>query len=220
MNEFEQVRIKTINSILLKRYAEMSGIKILDIGCGDGHIVAEIKKLLPYSDIVAIDKSPDAVEFCRSEYKNIRFEQMDACKLTFEKDSFDAIVIANVFEHLMNLGIVIDNLNACLRPGGIVVVSTPNRFRLQNILRIMAGKSVSISKEHVTEYTIDQIREIFKFHGLLIEEKVFPRLSYSGKDFSWRLFYHTLTNIANFYLWLAGSDKNVNPIGFYILKKY
>ncbi len=42
--------------------------KILDVGCGDGRITAEISKLLPQSYVIGIDIFPEVIEFAKNKF--------------------------------------------------------------------------------------------------------------------------------------------------------
>ena len=65
---------------------------VLDIGCGDGKVTAEIARLLPRGEAVGIDSSEDMVRKARSAFPTVSnprlsFQLMDARSLAFEKGS-------------------------------------------------------------------------------------------------------------------------------------
>jgi len=75
---------------------------ILDIGCGDGKITAEIAERLPDGYITGVDKSRDMIEtaresFPKKKYNNLDFKKCDAEKLEFTEE-FD-IVFSNATLH-------------------------------------------------------------------------------------------------------------------------
>ena len=70
--------------------------KILDIGCGDRIITAEIASYLPNGSVLGVDISPEMIDFARNkfpdcDYPNLSFQCQDATKLNFHNE-FDAIV--------------------------------------------------------------------------------------------------------------------------------
>lgn len=78
------------------------GERVLDIGCGDGRVTAEIAHLVPRGAAVGVDSSPEMVAvaqrtFPPQEYANLRFQQMDATRLEFCGE-FD-VVFSNAALH-------------------------------------------------------------------------------------------------------------------------
>ena len=170
------------------------------------------------SDITAIDNVSSVINACRLKFINIRFEIMDADDIKFEGRPFDIILIGNVFEHLDNPINVLKKAKNVLKPEGIIIISTPNRYRLQNTIRILTGRPVGISEGHVTEYSIGQVIEMARYCGLNLAEGVFPGFNYMKKGILWRAGYYISKTILSFYLFLTGSRHNLNPVAFYILK--
>ena len=76
--------------------------RILDIGCGDGKVTAEIAGHLQTGSIVGIDSSDSMIHFAQStfptsQHSNLEFQQMDARALTFQNE-FD-VVFSNAALH-------------------------------------------------------------------------------------------------------------------------
>ena len=68
---------------------------VLDIGCGDGRITAELADLLPEGEVLGIDSSADMLDLAREKFSwsthpNLSFQQRDARDLTSEAE-FDVI---------------------------------------------------------------------------------------------------------------------------------
>jgi trans-aconitate 2-methyltransferase len=75
---------------------------VLDVGCGDGKVTAELVELLPRGAIVGVDSSPEMIGFARQafppeRYPRLRFELMDARDLHFQEE-FD-VVFSNATLH-------------------------------------------------------------------------------------------------------------------------
>jgi len=80
---------------LLELLSPRAHESILDIGCGDGRITAEIAELVSSGRVVGVDRSEDMVRFAqehfpRREFENLEFMQADASALPFAGE-FDAI---------------------------------------------------------------------------------------------------------------------------------
>src|SRR5205823_701256 len=73
--------------------------RVLDVGCGDGKITAQIAARLPRGAVTGVDSSQDMIAFALSHFApalwpNLRFEVADARRLPF-REEFDLVVSFN-----------------------------------------------------------------------------------------------------------------------------
>src|SRR5207249_3898299 len=60
-----------------------------------------------------------------------------------DREAYDAVVLCEVVEHLpVPLHLVLEKVLRWIKPGGHVLITTPNLYRLRNILRLLQGKEV------------------------------------------------------------------------------
>ncbi|MDX2880012.1 class I SAM-dependent methyltransferase [Streptomyces ipomoeae] len=112
---------------------------ILDIGCGDGTAAATAAPLLPGHHIIGIDWSQDALRRARTRLPYaIRGELTDG-GLPFRSDSADAVLFSEVIEHLVDPDAALDEIHRVLRPGGHLMLSTPNLAAWYNRALLLAG---------------------------------------------------------------------------------
>ncbi|MEW6428527.1 MAG: methyltransferase domain-containing protein [Thermodesulfobacteriota bacterium] len=96
---------------------------ILELGCGNGgnlncaRLVHPSATLFGVDIVQAADLFPDI---------NFAHADIDREKLPFADDSFDAVVLVHVIEHLRNPFLVRDEIARVLKPGGRFYVETPN----------------------------------------------------------------------------------------------
>lgn len=102
------------------------GGRVLDAGCGSGYGSAEFERA---GHVVAVDTAAEAVDYARQHYGTPRVSYAQArCEaLPFAEGSFDAVVAFEVIEHLENWAGLLTESSRVLRPGGLLLVSTPNR---------------------------------------------------------------------------------------------
>lgn len=95
---------------------------VLDIGCGDGLITAEIAARVPRGRVTGIDSSPQMISLAREtfpadEYPNISWEVMDAREMGFE-ERFDVAFSNAVLHWIPEQDLVLRGVWRALRPEG------------------------------------------------------------------------------------------------------
>jgi trans-aconitate methyltransferase len=103
------------------------GERILDVGCGDGKVTAEIARAVPEGSVIGIDASPEMIGFARktfppSEISNLGFKVMDARHIHFER-AFDLVFSSSVLHWVDDHPAFLRGAAACLRTGGRLIVS-------------------------------------------------------------------------------------------------
>lgn len=91
------------------------GERILDLGCGTGHLTAKIAEAGVH--VVGVDRSPEMIRQAREKYPALRFEVMDARELTLG-GTFDAVFSNATLHWIKEPERVIDGIGILLRPGG------------------------------------------------------------------------------------------------------
>jgi 2-polyprenyl-3-methyl-5-hydroxy-6-metoxy-1,4-benzoquinol methylase len=101
------------------------GRDVLDAGCGVGYGTVLLAERA--SSVVGIDRSAEAIEYARRRYKrpNLEFRTGDLLALDLDDASFDAVTSFEVLEHLRDQERFLAELARVLRPGGVLVLSTP-----------------------------------------------------------------------------------------------
>lgn len=169
---------------LIKRLETQQNIKLLDLGCGQGHFTNEFKKRFPKFDVFGLDYSISAIDYANSNFKEIDFVVANAYYPPYPDEYFDIIVCNNIWEHVPDPLVLLNAISRVLKPNGLLIISTPSRYRLINILRILLGKNVVfMSGLHVTEYTVGQIIEQLKYGGYKIDRIYSPRIKEGGLIF-------------------------------------
>lgn len=103
-----------------------AGGKILDAGCGTGQVVARLESL--GFNPIGIEVSHPNVQAAAGITS--RCQLYDGRVIPFENDSFDAVGSFNVLEHVEDPEGYIVELVRVLKPGGQIVLSSPNFLRV------------------------------------------------------------------------------------------
>ena len=100
---------------------------ILDVGCGDGKVTAELARAVPRGSVVGVDASAEMIGFARktfpaSEISNLKFQIADAREISL-KTKFD-LVFSNAALHWVDdHEAILSGAANVLKPGGRLVVS-------------------------------------------------------------------------------------------------
>lgn len=114
---------------------------LLDIGCGDGKITAEIAKCLPKGRVVGIDSSNQMIKLAKStfpneQYNNLTFQVIDARNLTFDGE-FD-IAFSNAALHwIIDQKSVLQGVKRSLKPRGRILFQMAGKGNAQAVLCIL-----------------------------------------------------------------------------------
>lgn len=106
---------------------------VVDIGCGDGHLCAELQ-MAGWPSVVGIDVSQERIARARQSYPQVTFYDRPIEATDIAQHSVDLIIMDNVIEHLPDPVTILEQLCAYMRPDGKIVLITPNlesgHFRL------------------------------------------------------------------------------------------
>ncbi|HPG40618.1 MAG TPA: class I SAM-dependent methyltransferase [bacterium] len=126
---------------------------VLDAACGLGfgsYLLAHKAAQVTGVEIVA-----QVIDYARSNYKkdNMQFIHADATSLDFADHSFDLVVSLETFEHIPRdkAGKFLNELQRVLKPGGILVLSTPNHD---------VYSKISQTPDHVNELNVDELESL------------------------------------------------------------
>jgi trans-aconitate methyltransferase len=100
---------------VLKLLAPQSGERILDIGCGTGHLTAQIAEA--GAEVLGIDRSADMIRQAKEKYPVLHIEVMDATEITMT-EMFDAVFSNATLHWIKKPERVIAAMTKALRPGG------------------------------------------------------------------------------------------------------
>src|SRR5579864_5056723 len=106
----------------------LSGLRILDIGCGAGLLCEPLTRL--GAQVIGVDPSASNIAAARLhadkghlsiDYRCTTVEEMDV------RERFDIVLAMEVVEHVTDVGVFLSRCAAMLKPGGLMVISTLNR---------------------------------------------------------------------------------------------
>ena len=126
--------------------------RILDLGCGDGALTAEIAHIVPKGKVIGIDASESMIETARKHSEeNLKFIIKDINDLDFEAE-FDLIFSNAALHWIKNHSALFKNVFRSLRDGGMVRFNFAAEGNCSHFLRVIHR---AIKRRRYTKYFED-----------------------------------------------------------------
>lgn len=172
------------------------GWTILDIGCGNGILGKYLKKKQHKCNIIGIDISRDAAKIAKKYYDEVIISDIENMLVLNYNIKFDAIILADVLEHLRRPDIVLKDLKGYVKQGGYIIASIPNIGRFEIRIKLLFGKfdyqDIGIlDKTHLRFFTQKTIYTLFNKEGYNVIKKEYTGLA--SKHYIFSLFPNLFT---------------------------
>jgi len=179
-------RIKAMKAIFDRLNPQSN--TILDIGCFDGIFLSLVKN--QDNDFYGLDASDWAIEHMqKKEIKIQKFFFDGKTKLPFEKDFFDIVIAGEIIEHIFDTDFFLEEISRVLKPGGRLLISTPNIASLGRRLLLLFGANPitevspneANSVGHIRYFTRETLKNILAKHGFKIISSHSDCINFSTK---------------------------------------
>jgi len=184
-------RIRLMARLALERFPAAEGRRAMEVGCASG-FVAYLFRLLGF-EVSAIDAYEDEKrdELFRKggvAYQATNLNAVDPLS-EFPQESFDLILLGEVFEHILNQPAgLLRSIFRLLRPGGLLILTTPNPSTLANAIRVLrdgyvlwgtaeflnetkldGGRIIDLGDIHYREYPARIVRDLLTEVGYHVD---------------------------------------------------
>ena len=149
----------------------LEGKSALDVGCGAGLLAEPLARL--GAKVTAIDAAPELIEVAKAhaggqgleiDYRHAAVEDMDG--------TFDLVTSMEVIEHVADPQAFLNSLAARLAPGGLMILSTPNRTAWSKLLMVTIAEGIGqIPKgthDHGKFITPEEMKAMMAAAGLAV----------------------------------------------------
>lgn len=180
---------------LVKKYNQPNA-KILDAGSYPGIMLMSLFKR--NCDVYGLDRQENIWDSHPDWLKkfNVAFADIEKVdELPFPKNHFDTILFLEVIEHLRTRhpSDVVELLAQHVKPGGRLIISTPNVRAISKVLALLIGKNIYHSFDdqyrkddnfaHIHEYTKSELYDVVTRAGLEVEEFIFTTYGFHADRF-------------------------------------
>jgi 2-polyprenyl-3-methyl-5-hydroxy-6-metoxy-1,4-benzoquinol methylase len=164
------------------RLINCKNCNILEVGCGQGNTLIELKKqakakFIAGIDIVDLNQSTKLDKFILADIESE--ENID-----LPENYFDVIICADVLEHLKDPWNVLEKIRKFLKPNGILIASIPNIREIETLISIFVKGDFKyvdagiLDKTHLRFFCKKNIIELFEKTGYKVEKITFDLSSY------------------------------------------
>ena len=144
--------------------------KILDIGCGEGKVLEQLRASHP-APSTGIDLDPARICLARSQSRDIPFAVGNAQGLPFEDNSFDFVMILEVLEHVGEPDVVLRE--AFRVTSKFLLASVPNEpwWRIGNLARLKYIRDLGNTPEHINHWSVRSFKVFICEYFRLVKVK-------------------------------------------------
>ena len=163
--------------------------RILDVGCGDGKITAQIARRVPIGSVVGVDPSHDMIRFARENFgagsPNLRFEVADARSLSFQHE-FDLAVSFNALHWIPEQDAALRSIHSALVLGGkaqLRLVTVAARQSIESVVE--ETRTAPEWRSHFENFRDPFLRLTSDEYAALTERNGFRILRLHTQDHAW-----------------------------------
>lgn len=152
---------------LIELLKPAAGERILDLGCGTGHLTAKIAE--SGAHLIGIDSSPEMIREAWENYPDIEFRIADARDFSFE-DRFDAAFSNAALHWIKEAERVVQCVANALKPGGRFVAELGGKGNVREMLNAFRGALEKMGcKRYLNPWYFPSVAEyssLLEHHGL------------------------------------------------------
>jgi 2-polyprenyl-3-methyl-5-hydroxy-6-metoxy-1,4-benzoquinol methylase len=148
-----------------------AGARVLEFGCATGYLSEVLAKRLGCS-VTGVELSAEAAESAREHCEKVVVGDAETLDLERVLDGarFDAVMFADVLEHLREPSTVLQRIRPLLADGGAVLASIPNVAHASVRLALLAGEfryreAGLLDRTHLRFFTRESIQDLFEASG-------------------------------------------------------
>jgi len=153
----------------LERLPEITVPRILDIGCGHGHDLTNIRnEVASTAEFHGIECCPERIVALHDSGIAVESIDLEKGALPYPDGFFDIVIANQVLEHTKDIFWVTAEVSRVLKPGGLFLVGVPNLASLHNRFLLLLGiqpTSIRILGPHIRGFVRGSFVEFVEYGG-------------------------------------------------------
>lgn len=158
----------------VERLLPPSVTRVLDFGCSNGALGAELKARRPGIRVCGVEMDRAMAEEARAKLDEVVEGDLERTNLSlqFSAASFDALIFADILEHLVDPWTVLGRSTELLEPGGYAVISLPNVRHISTLTSLVLRDRWPYrdrgihDRTHLRWFTLKNAKELVASAGL------------------------------------------------------
>ncbi len=142
---------------LVRRFAPADGGRLLEMGCGLGHLLGLLQDDFQCVGIDLIDYSIEQTKIHAPKAEALKIDAGEIARV-FEHGTFSAVVALHLVEHLPDPQQTIHDVHALLKPGGLFLYATPQPNYTLRRFKDPETDAIGKDKTHINVHTPQQWR--------------------------------------------------------------
>jgi 2-polyprenyl-3-methyl-5-hydroxy-6-metoxy-1,4-benzoquinol methylase len=172
-------------SDFIDRLPRDSSAEILEIGCGTGATGALALSECCCRRYVGVELFENAAEEAREVLSEVITGNVETLEFAWQPATFDALILSEVLEHLVEPGEVLQRLSRFVRPGGMLLASSPNISHWRVVRELVMGRfqladQGVFDRTHLRWFTPNSFADLAEKAGFDVEE-IGPVTAYSTR---------------------------------------
>src|SRR5882757_1940441 len=150
------------HEVVYQRLAQRcAGRDVLEAGCGEGYGADRLADAA--TRVIGLDYDEQTVAHVRARYPRIDMRHGNLAELPLPAGEVDVVVNFQVIEHLWDQTQFVAECHRVLRPGGVLLMSTPNRITFS------PGRDTPLNPFHTRELNAAELTELLVDAGFTVE---------------------------------------------------
>lgn len=155
-------------------------IKILEIGCGEGILLDELRKA-GFQNIEGIEPSKTA--FQRAQRKGLKISNGYFDNTRIER-CYDLVIMSHVFEHIEDPKSFVEKVKSVLKPGGSIMLTQTN-FKALMPRYLKENWYAWVPDQHYWHFTPSGLEKMFRQHGFMSFQVKYCTLVHPRTKLNW-----------------------------------
>lgn len=148
---------------------------ILEVGCGSGATLAELKKTGRAKKTIGIEFDQAAAKLARRNVDEVIVGDLESLKLSFRSHYFDIIMFPDILEHLRDPWATLKRFRPLLKTDGRLIVSVPNIAHFTVLRDLLRGRweyaeAGIMDRTHLRFFTRQTILRALENAGYEVQE--------------------------------------------------
>jgi SAM-dependent methyltransferase len=147
----------------LKRALGTRPVSIMEVGCSAGHLLADMRRSLPNATLTGGDYTLGTLVKLGEKMPDIPLLRFNLADSPLPSNTYDAMVLLNVLEHIEDDAAATSHIARMLKPGGVAVIEVPAGPELFD--------DYDRQLQHFRRYTLQSICGVVDQAGLVVERR-------------------------------------------------